>query len=104
MHIENLGKIFKDFSDTAGAIENCDLIITTDSSVLNLAGALGKKTFCLFNKYTEWRWYNLDAGDTGWYKSVKPFHAKKVNDFKPEIEKICEEIKELIKQDERFNT
>ena len=49
INIINLGKHFKDFSDTAAAIENCDLVVATDSSVLNLAGALGKKTFAIFN-------------------------------------------------------
>lgn len=95
VHIENLGKHFKDFSDTAAAIENCDLIIATDSSVLNLAGAMGKKTFGLFSEFAECRWYKLEGEDVGWYKSVKPFHAEHENNFKPEIAKICKEIEIL---------
>ena len=90
--IINLGKYFKDFSDTAAAIENCDLIIATDSSVLNLAGALGKKTFGIFNQFPEWRWFQLNGDNVGWYKSVKPFQAKVQNNFEPIINQICSEI------------
>lgn len=103
VNIINLGKHFKDFSDTAAAIENCDLVVSTDSAVLNLAGALGKKTFGLFSECAEWRWYKLDGEDTGWYKSVKPFHAAHDNNFKPEITKICKEIKDIMSSDKRFS-
>ena len=98
----NVGKHFKNFSDTAAAIENCDLIVSTDSGVMNLAGALGKKTFALFNQFPEWRWYKLDGENVGWYETVKPFQAKKGSNYKPAIKKISEEIKDLIKNDERF--
>lgn len=97
INIINLGKHFKDFSDTAAAIENCDLVVATDSSVLNLAGALGKKTFAIFNKKLEWRWFDLTGEDVVWYKSVKPFVAKELNDFSYPVNCICEEIKKLLK-------
>lgn len=95
VNIVNLGKHFKTFSDTAAAVENCDLIISTDSSVLNLAGAMGKKTFGLFNQFADWQWYKLEGDNVGWYKSVKPFHAKTQDVFAPEINKMIIEIKEL---------
>lgn len=98
INIINIGKHFKDFSDTASAIENCDLIISTDSSVLNLAGAMGKLSFGIFNKYPEWRWYKTDGENVGWYKSIKPFQAKEQNNFKPEIDKIIIEVKNLVQK------
>jgi ADP-heptose:LPS heptosyltransferase len=98
IEIVNLGKHFKDFSDTAAAIENCDLIVTTDSCILNLAGAMGKKTFALLSQFADWRWYKTEGDDIGWYKSVKPFQAEVENDFKPVIDKICDEIKPLVHQ------
>lgn len=103
VEIVNLGRYFHSFSDTAAAIENCDLIIATDSSVLNLAGAMGKKTFGIFNKINEFRWFKLDGEDTGWYKTVKPFQAKKQNDFKPVMEKICKEVVKEIQKSGRFS-
>ena len=63
---------FKDFADTAALVENLDLVITVDSSVAHLAGALGKP-FWLLNRYdTCWRWL-LDREDTPWYPSARLF-------------------------------
>lgn len=77
IEIIDLGKTFNDFSDTAAAMENIDLFITSDNSVFNLAGAMGKKTFVLLNKYSEWRWF-YDEETTPWYNNVKIF--KKQNE------------------------
>jgi len=79
--IYDLGKEFKDFEDTACAMSCMDLVISTDNVVMNLAGALGVKTYCLFNVFSESRWYKTDGDDIGWYKSVKPFRAKTFNDW-----------------------
>ena len=76
-----LGNTFKNFVDSACAIKNMDLIISTDNVILNLAGALGVKTLGLFNKQTNYRWFKLNSPDTGWYKSVKPLQTKEQNDW-----------------------
>ncbi|MFA7658059.1 MAG: tetratricopeptide repeat protein [Candidatus Gastranaerophilaceae bacterium] len=76
--IVDLGRIFNNFSDTAAAMENIDLFITCDNCLLNLAGAMGKKTFVLLNKDSEWRWF-LDNKTTPWYKSVKIFKKQNKN-------------------------
>ncbi len=61
-----------DFADTAALIENLDLIITVDTSVAHLAGALGKP-FWLLNRYnTCWRWL-LDRDDSPWYPTARLF-------------------------------
>ena len=74
-----LNDSFKDFTQTACAIKNMDLIVTTDNVILNLAGALGVETIGLFNKYPNYRWYKLSGDDVGWYKSVKPMQAEDEN-------------------------
>lgn len=79
--ITDLGKVFKNFEDTACAMNCMDVIISTDNVVMNLAGALGIKTYCLFNVISESRWYKTKGDDVGWYKSVKPFSAKTFNDW-----------------------
>lgn len=79
IEIIDLGSTFNDFSDTAAAMENLDLFITSDNSVFNLAGAMGKKTFALLNKHSEWRWFN-DEDTTPWYDSVKLFKKKNEDD------------------------
>ena len=90
--IIDLGSHFKNFSDTANVISGLDLVITTDNVILNLAGALGKKTFGLFNTYPNFRWFSLDGDDVVWYKSVKPFQCRKENDW----DSIMEEVKQAV--------
>lgn len=89
--------VIKDFSDTASLVENCDIIITSDNCILNLAGALGKKTIGLFNWNYEARWFDLTGKDCGWFTSVKPIVNEEMNNWKPSIEKAIEEVKALNK-------
>jgi hypothetical protein len=89
-----LGDSFKDFDDTAGALENLDIMITVDTSVAHLSGALGVKTFMLLPYCTDWRWFD-DTKTTAWYNSMKLFKQvdnvfwdKEISDIKGELIKI----------------
>jgi tetratricopeptide (TPR) repeat protein len=75
VEIVDLGKDFKDFSDTAAALANIDLYITSDNGVFNLAGAMGVKTYLLLNFDAEWRWFK-DMDTNPWYDSVKVLRKK----------------------------
>lgn len=96
-NIINLGNKVKNYDDTAALIENLDLLVTTDNSVMNLAGAMGKKTFCLFGALPEFRWFDLSGEDIKWYKSVKPYKCARWGEWKPIINKVIEDIGELVK-------
>ena len=74
-----------------------DLMVCTDNGVMNLSGALGHKTFGLFNKFTDYRWYKTEGEDVGWYASVKPFCAEPLNHWEVAIDKVVEEVKKLAK-------
>lgn len=74
-----LGETFKDFTDTACAIKNMDIVISTDNVILNLAGALGVKSYGLFNKHPNFRWYQLQGENVGWYESVKAIQVEENN-------------------------
>lgn len=67
-----LGETFESFTDTACAVKNMDVVLSTDNVILNLAGSLGVKTLGLFTKYPNFRWFKLSGNDVGWYKSVRP--------------------------------
>lgn len=67
--IVNLGATFKDFSDTAAALENIDVLISSDNVVAHLAGAMGKKTILLLNKDSNWRWF-MAGEKSPWYNSM----------------------------------
>ena len=100
-----LGATFKNWEDTACAMNCMDLMVTTDNGVMNLAGALGVKTFGLFNTITEWRWFKTQGNDIAWYKSIRPFQCPTskawdvpVGEVIKEIEKIqCKKIAQKIK-------
>ena len=90
-----LGKTFKDWEDTACAMNCMDLMVTTDNGVMNLAGALGIKTFGIFNKVTEWRWFKTDGDDIAWYKSIRPFQCPTSDDWDTPIAQIMEEVDKM---------
>lgn len=93
-----LADYMHDFNYTASIVDNCDIIISADNVILNLAGSMNKKTFGLFNWYYEYRWYDLTSEDCGWFKSVKPFVNPKMDDWKSSISKLTEEIKHLVEK------
>ena len=86
-----LGSSFENYDDTAGAIMNLDLVITVDTSIAHIAGALGKKTFMLLPYVTDWRWFDNDK-TTEWYDSVKIFKQKNPQSWDDVIENIKKEI------------
>ncbi|MBI5897986.1 MAG: tetratricopeptide repeat protein [Rhodocyclales bacterium] len=70
--IDPLGPDLKDFSDTAAAINQLDLVITVDTSVAHLAGAMGKPVWILLPHAADWRWLT-DREDSPWYPTVRLF-------------------------------
>ncbi len=87
----DLGATFGDFSDTAAAIDNLDLVITVDTSVGHLSAALGKPTWILLSTVPDWRWF-LDREDSPWYSSVRLFRQKKRDDWKDVFDRILFEV------------
>ncbi len=79
------------FSDTAHALSRLDGLVTVDTSVAHLAGALGCPTWLLLPRLPDWRWL-LDRGDSPWYSSLRllrqPFHG----DWLSVLEGLCGEL------------
>ena len=90
-----LGKTFKSWEDTACAMNCMDLMVTTDNGVMNLAGALGVKTFGIFNRIVEWRWFKTEGNDIAWYKSIKPFQCPTSGEWETPVKNILEEIDKM---------
>ncbi len=92
----NAGKEFKTFSDTAKTIMGLDIVISTDNVILNLAGALGKQTFGLFNRYPEYRWYNPEEGtSSNWYESIEVFRNIHQDMWADTIKRVCERLNRI---------
>ncbi|MCC3535373.1 MAG: tetratricopeptide repeat protein [Microcoleus sp. PH2017_25_DOB_D_A] len=70
--VPDLSAHLNDFADTASAISQLDLVITVDTSVAHLAGALGKPVWVLLSFAPDWRWL-LDREDNPWYPTARLF-------------------------------
>jgi len=90
----NLGEEFEDFTDTAGAIENLDLVISVDTSVAHLAGAMGKPVWVLLPFAPDWRWL-LDREDSPWYSTMRLFRQPKRGDWDDVFRRVAEELRGL---------
>ncbi len=71
------GDTLADFADTAALIANMDLVVTVDTSVAHLAGALGKPTWVLLPYNPDWRWL-LGRSDSPWYPNMRLFRQKHI--------------------------
>ena len=80
-----------DFHETAAIIENCDLVITCDTSIAHLAGGLGKTTWLLLRDLPEWRW-GLNTEKTFWYPSMRLFRQKERDNWTEVLERVSKEL------------
>ena len=80
-----------DFSEMAAIIINCDLIITSDTVVAHLAGALGKPTWLLLKYIPEWRW-GLMGNQSFWYSSMRLFRQSNKKDWAEVIKSVSDEL------------
>jgi tetratricopeptide (TPR) repeat protein/glycosyltransferase involved in cell wall biosynthesis len=76
----DLSSQIKDFTDTAAIIEQLDLIISVDTAVAHLAGAMGKPVWNLLPFIPDWRWL-LDRNDSPWYSTMKLFRQTTIGDW-----------------------
>lgn len=80
------------FMDTAAVIENLDLVITADTSIVHLAGALGKPVWVLLPFCAEWRWLKHRT-DTPWYPTImRLFRSTNIQKWEPVIAQVKEEL------------
>lgn len=82
--VRDLGGALHSFNDTAHALRQLDLLITVDTSVAHLAGALGVKTLLLIPFVPDWRWM-LGRTDTPWYRSVEIVRQQSLFEWAPVI-------------------
>jgi tetratricopeptide (TPR) repeat protein len=82
-----------DFVDT-GALMHClDLIISSDTSVVHLAGALGRKVWILLHYDAEWRWL-ADRADSPWYPSARLFRQRAPGDWDSVVDQVIGRCRE----------
>jgi tetratricopeptide (TPR) repeat protein len=82
------------FVDTAAAMANLDLIITCDTSIAHLAGALGKPVWVALKSVPDWRWL-LDREDTLWYPTMRLFRQTQRGEWGEVFERMAQALDEL---------
>lgn len=87
-------ELLTDFAQTAAFIQALDLVISVDTSVAHLSGALNKKTFVLLSKPAEWRWMQ-EGETTPWYESLVLFRQEIRGDWQKPILQIKEKLQGL---------
>lgn len=80
-----------DFVETLSILEVCDLVITSDTSVAHLAGALGRPTWVLLKSVPDWRW-GLEGSSTPWYPTMRLFRQQEANNWAPVIAAVGEAL------------
>jgi tetratricopeptide (TPR) repeat protein len=84
-----------DFAETAAAILNLDLVISADTAVAHLAGAMGKPVWTLLPYAADWRWM-LDRSDTPWYPTMRLFRQPRRGDWQSVISEVRSELVKLV--------
>jgi Flp pilus assembly protein TadD len=81
----------KDFGETAGLIANLDLVISVDTAVAHLSGAMGKPVWLFLPFLPDWRWM-LERTDSPWYPTMRLFRQKAAGDWDDVIRRVAEEL------------
>lgn len=80
-----------DFADTAAMIDQMDLVITVDTSVAHIAGALGRPVWTLLARVADWRW-GYDTDTTPWYPSMRLFRQHRPGAWDAVVERVASEL------------
>ena len=89
--VAELGSRLNDFMDTAAVMRNLDLVITCDTSIAHLAGALGVPVWVAMPLVPDWRWL-LGRDDSPWYPAMRLFRQKSLGDWSGVFGKIEAEL------------
>ena len=99
--IETLGEDFDNgvdaFIDTAAVMSSLDLVVTADTAIAHLAGALGCGTWIALKYVPHWPWM-LDREDSPWYPTVRLFRQSDPDNWTPVFANIANELRSLVRQ------
>lgn len=92
----DLAPQLKDFSASAAAVAAMDLVVTVDTSLAHLAGALAQKTWLLLPLIPDWRWL-LDRDDSPWYRTVRLFRQTRFGDWETPLQSVATELRQALR-------
>ena len=94
LKIKNFPNLLDNFEDTARLIKELDLVITVDTSVAHISGALGQKTWILVPYVPDWRWL-LDREDSPWYPSVRLYRQFAIGEWNGVLQLMKKDLENL---------
>jgi tetratricopeptide (TPR) repeat protein len=94
-NIVDLTDHLTDFAETAALVSSLDVVITVDTSVAHLAGALGRPTWILLPYWPDYRWL-LDRDDSPWYPTARLFRQTEARDYVSVLERVRAELQTLV--------
>ncbi|MFH1985903.1 MAG: tetratricopeptide repeat protein [Pseudomonadota bacterium] len=97
LRFDNFGAAFVDFADTAGCVANLDLVVTVDTAVAHLAGAMGKPVWVLLPFVPDWRWMR-SREDSPWYPTMRLFRQARAGDWPGVVEKLAGALNTAVKE------
>ena len=98
--VRDYSNMLENFADTAALISNLDLVITVDTSVCHLSGALGVPCWVILPHACDWRWMTK-RGDSPWYSSICLFRQKHFGDWKDVFDNIAKALLKKVKDGEK---
>ena len=96
LQLHDLAPELNDFADTAAVMSLMDLIITTDTSVPHLAGALARPVWVMLQRNPDWRWLR-EREDSPWYPTMRLFHQSTRGDWDSVIAKVVDALSHWVK-------
>jgi hypothetical protein len=95
MKLVDCDAVLTDFAASAALLENLDLVISVDTSVVHLAGAMGKPVWTLLPMVPDWRWL-IDRPDTPWYPTMRLFRQKHLKNWPEVFAEVAGELAKVV--------
>ena len=86
-----------DFAETAAAMAQLDLVVTVDTAVAHLAGALGRPVWTMLPALPDWRWL-LGREDTPWYPSMRLFRQAQAGEWEGVVARVAAGVAALARE------
>lgn len=92
----DLTEDLKDFGETAAVIANLDLVITVDTAIGHLTGALGRPVWIMLPKASDWRWL-LKRSDSPWYPTARLFRQETPGAWDPVVQGVASALTQWLR-------
>jgi tetratricopeptide (TPR) repeat protein len=91
--VRDISDFLGDFAATAAIVQRLDLVITVDTAMAHLAGALGRKVWTLLSEPADWRWL-LDRDDSPWYPTMRLFRQPAPGDWDAVFDQVIDALRD----------